>query len=582
VAKQAPKVNPRNPQAVDDFFSATGTSLTEDSVAAVLLDVLGNDLGNGHVPIASLGDGNGTANRSAGGATLSIASDGEVTYDAATFYGAFRAQLQSLAQGEFLSDTFVYVTRSGSPATVTVQIAGTNDGPVITSGAQSGSVKEDGTLIATGQVTASDVDHGDHQHYAVVGGGAGAFGSLAVDASTGAWTYTLDNAAANVQALAAGEHRTESFSVRVTDDHGASVDQEVVIDVAGSAELPRSLIAIATSGTNVVTLTGDGAGLSAPRSDSTGAFGSSAVAIADLNGDGKNDLVIADAGANRFSILLGDGAGGFAPATTVALGGNPTGLGVGDMNGDGHPDIVLSSVTTSTVFVFRNTGTGGFLPASVAGTGTHPGSLALGDVDGDGDLDAVTGNFGGNSVSVLKGDGAAHLGGRTDYSSGGAFTMYVTLGDVNNDGNLDIAVANLNGTVGVLRGDGAGGFGPAQVFACGAGTQVVQLGDMNEDGNLDIVTANAGAGQESVGVLLGDGAGGFAPALQFAVGGDNPSPFGLALGDANGDGHLDALVANAFGHNLAVFAGDGTGGLLTPDYIATGGSNLTAVAFGLL
>src|SRR6185295_3034436 len=132
--------------------------------------------------------------------------------------------------------------------------------------------------------------------------------------------------AANVQALVDGEHRFESFTVRVTDDYGASVDQQVIVDVAGAAEPASTLIAIATSGTNVVTLTGDGAGgLGSPRSDLTGGFGSSAVAIADLNGDGKSDVVVANPGSNSFSVLFGDGAGGFGAATRFGLGGNPTG-----------------------------------------------------------------------------------------------------------------------------------------------------------------------------------------------------------------------------------------------------------------
>src|SRR6185295_7032237 len=96
-----------------------------------------------------------------------------------------------------------------------ITITGSNDGPVITSGAQAGAVQEDATATATGQVRATDVDAGDHQHYAVLG--AGAYGSLAVDAATGQWTYTLNNAAPGVQALAAGEQHDERFTVRVTD-----------------------------------------------------------------------------------------------------------------------------------------------------------------------------------------------------------------------------------------------------------------------------------------------------------------------------------------------------------------------------
>src|SRR4029077_16859305 len=94
---------------------------------------------------------------------------------------------------------------------VLITINGTNDGPVITSGAQAGTVKEDTTLSATGTVASSDVDHGATAAYS--GDATGTYGSFAIDASTGAWTYTLDNAAH--QNLAAGETQTESFTVTV-------------------------------------------------------------------------------------------------------------------------------------------------------------------------------------------------------------------------------------------------------------------------------------------------------------------------------------------------------------------------------
>ena len=95
----------------------------------------------------------------------------------------------------------------GATATqnVLITINGTNDAPVITSGAQAGTVKEDTTLTATGTVTSSDVDHGATAAYS--GDATGTYGSFAIDASTGVWTYTLDNA--GHQALAEGESHTE-------------------------------------------------------------------------------------------------------------------------------------------------------------------------------------------------------------------------------------------------------------------------------------------------------------------------------------------------------------------------------------
>ncbi|PBC02410.1 VCBS domain-containing protein, partial [Mesorhizobium sp. WSM3860] len=122
----------------------------------------------------------------------------------------------ALAQGATVTEVFTYTVRDPhgltDTAQLTITVTGTNDGPVITSGTQAGAVTEDTQLTATGQVQASDVDNGATQAYS--GNAAGAYGSFAVDASTGQWTYTLDNAAH--QNLAQGESHTEIFTVTVT------------------------------------------------------------------------------------------------------------------------------------------------------------------------------------------------------------------------------------------------------------------------------------------------------------------------------------------------------------------------------
>src|SRR6185369_15822679 len=90
------------------------------------------------------------------------------------------------------------------------------------------------SLTASGQVTSSDVDHGATATYS--GDATGSYGSFAVNATTGQWTYTLDNAAH--QDLAAGETHTETFTVTVTDDQGATATQDVTITVTGTNDAP--------------------------------------------------------------------------------------------------------------------------------------------------------------------------------------------------------------------------------------------------------------------------------------------------------------------------------------------------------
>ena len=127
----------------------------------------------------------------------------------------------------------------GKSKIITLTVTGTNDAPVITNTAAAlvGAVKEDTTLSATGQLSASDVDHGATQSWSVQGSATGTYGAIAVNA-TGKWIYTLTNTAANVQSLAAGETHTETFTVRVTDDQGAAVDQSVTVTLTGTNDAP--------------------------------------------------------------------------------------------------------------------------------------------------------------------------------------------------------------------------------------------------------------------------------------------------------------------------------------------------------
>lgn len=166
--------------------------------------------------------------------TLAFNPDGTYVYTPGASFNA-------MAAGETAIETFQYrVTDAdfdSAIAMVTVTITGTNDGPVVTNTAQElvGAVQEDGPLTATGQLGASDVDHNATQTWTVEGTANGGYGSIAVDAA-GRWVYTLDNAAH--QDLAQGESHDETFTIRVTDDQGAFVDQVVTVNVAGTNDGP--------------------------------------------------------------------------------------------------------------------------------------------------------------------------------------------------------------------------------------------------------------------------------------------------------------------------------------------------------
>src|SRR3989475_1572348 len=300
------------------------------------------------------------------------------------------------------------------------------------------------------------------------------------------------------------------------------------------------------------------------------------VGIADVNGDGKPDLVTVNTGANTVSVLLGNGAGSFGPRTDFATGAVPHGLAIADLDGDGNPDLIVANTGANTVSVLLGTGTGTFAAAMDFPTGVAPFFVAVDDLNRDGIPDLVVVNVGADTVSVLLGLGDGTFGPKTDFATG-AGARSVAIGDLNGDGVPDLVVSNVSAsTVSVLLGTGSGSFGPKTDFPTGAGARDVAIADLNGDGRLDVVGANADAG--TVSVLLGVGDGTLGTRTDFAVG---AGPRSVAIGDVNEDGILDLVVANSDSNTVSVLLGTGTGSFAAKTDLATGaGTRPFSIAIG--
>ena len=263
--------------------------------------------------------------------------------------------------------------------------------------------------------------------------------------------------------------------------------------------------------------------------------------LVDVNGDGMLDLVAADTAANQVSVALGVGNGTFAAATPFATGVGPTRVLVADVNADGKPDIVTTNAAGS-VSVLLGDGAGSFAAHLDTTVGADPLGVAAGDVNRDGKLDLVVADSGGSAVSILLGDG---LGGFTSTDKTvGTQPVAVGLGDFTRDGKLDLVVGTSAGNVSVLPGNGVGGFGDAVTVASPAGATELAIGDFTTDGKLDVVAAAPHVGGTADASLLsGDGAGGFVSPfkpLNLTVPGDIVT--GLASADFNHDGVSDLIV----------------------------------------
>ena len=176
-------------------------------------------------------------------------------------------------------------------------------------------------------------------------------------------------------------------------------------------------------------------------------------ALGDFNSDGILDLAVADYGcsqechpspSNTVLVLLGNGDGTFRPAPNLTVGNGPAGVAVADLNGDGKPDLVVANFDDNTLSVLLGNGDGTFRAAQTfGGVGPKPQTVAVGDFNGDGKPDLVAPNYGSNSISVLLGNGDGTFQAAQNYLVDSA-PVFVAVGDLNGDGKPDLAVADLH------------------------------------------------------------------------------------------------------------------------------------------
>jgi len=357
----------------------------------------------------------------------------------------------------------------------------------------------------------------------------------------------------------------------------------------------------------------------------TGGYSPSSVAVGDVNGDGKLDLVVMNEctdsrcfnGSGTVGVLLGKGDGTLQPAVSYSSGGlYPLAVTLGDVNGDGKLDLVVVNQCASdcsglgSIGVLLGNGDGTFQTAlEYSSGGSHPLSVALGDANGDGKPDlllannecAVAGCNGKGTVGVLLGNGDGTFRMAVTYDSGGLFAGSIAVGDVNRDSKLDLLVTSgctslnpscTSGVVGVLLGNGDGTFQSAVTYITGGQTAgSLALADVNADGRLDLLVSTCPLGCVTgvVEVLLGNGDGTFQPAVSYGSGGvsnDQVPFFSFAVGDLNGDRKLDLLVLLHCGptscgdSRVAVLLGNGDGTFQTAVPYSSGQWEPSALAVG--
>ena len=307
-----------------------------------------------------------------------------------------------------------------------------------------------------------------------------------------------------------------------------------------------------------------------------------AIATHDFDDDGTTDIAVLLQGNQSFGevwILYGNGdctfsAPPFPADAVVATGAGSSAIVVADFNGDGNADIGVTNATGNDVSILRGSAEGDFqevlprlsvvdpsLPPTSGGEGrvVEPVGIGAADFNGDSVADLAVVNRNTDQVVLLLGNGDATFAAPRFFPSGsaGSSPTSIALGDVDGDGNADVVVANNRSSdASVLLGDGSGSLQLPRVFVADQEPLAVGTANLDGDGRLDVIVSSRGNQGPTAAVLLGLGGGGLRSVENVP---SDPSPTDVAVGDLDHDGLPDLAVAHGTGLVLLARAQPGGG-----------------------
>ncbi|MBI3621936.1 MAG: VCBS repeat-containing protein [Nitrospirae bacterium] len=272
-------------------------------------------------------------------------------------------------------------------------------------------------------------------------------------------------------------------------------------------------------------------------------------ALGDFNRDGRLDLAVANNQSDDLSILLGRGDGTFGSATTLPAGRSPLAIEAGDLNHDGVADLVVA-LRFDHLLVYLGRGDGSFAPPVNYDPGDTPTAVLLSDLNGDGHLDVVVSNNGPmtSSVALFWGSATGALEAGPRYAAKKQ-PLFSAVGRLNDDTHPDlIAVTPFANSLMVFFGDGRGPFAePPTQLSTDVEPVAVAIGDFNGDGHGDLAVTNSGS--SAISILLGDGNGHFRKPQLYRA---DSRPMGLVALDLDGNGLTDLAIVNNFSNNVSV------------------------------
>jgi hypothetical protein len=294
--------------------------------------------------------------------------------------------------------------------------------------------------------------------------------------------------------------------------------------------------------------------------------GAETLVSADFDLDGWADLAIAEHNLSRIQILR-NVAGTLTLGTTIAAGAESRAIRTADLNGDGRTDLLTANREGNSVTVAMNLAAG--WSATAVAVGTEPRAVAPIDADNDGDADLIVTNHRDRNASLLRNNGSGVFTLASTINTGPAMRPDgVDAADLNGDGRADFVVTQDNNNIGyasVFINTGAGFVGPVHYVTGGANPGELLLRDFDRDGDIDAAIANQDSA--TIAIMTGNNTGALTLALSLASG---ANPHGPTAADFNGDRKLDLAIVAADAGTASIFSNTTPGALCAADFNADG------------